>query len=97
MVEPNTLIDQIEADEFRADVCLAVVVSVESFDAVKNGSSIKEDCSSLFQDYIYAHKDAAILIEALSQIGVEGKKTKIYDLRMSLTEEKISEQFHEIE
>ena len=52
MVEPNTLIDQIEADEFRADVCLAVVVSVESFDAVKNGSSIKEDCSSLFQDYI---------------------------------------------
>ena len=74
-----------------------MVVSVESFDAVKNDSLIKEGNSSLFQDYTQAHKDAAILIEALSQIGVEGKKTKIYDLKMSITQEKISEQFHEIE
>ena len=97
MVEPNSLTQQIEADDFRADVCLAVVVSVETFNNVQNNSTIQQETSPLFQDYDQANKDAASIIELLQQFGIEGRKTKIYDLKLSLTEAKIFEMYQEIE
>ena len=35
MVEPHTLIDQLEQDDFREDVCLAMIVPMSTYDSVR--------------------------------------------------------------